>query len=39
MVLRARDIVKSIIELDKYDVKVMPQRWGDTPGQGLLDRP
>jgi hypothetical protein len=33
---RARDIVKSIIELDKYDVKVMPQRWGDTPS-GFLD--
>jgi len=28
---RARDIVKSIIELDKYEVKIMSQRWGDTP--------
>ena len=28
---RARDIVKSIIELDKYDVKILPQKWGDTP--------
>ena len=25
---RSRDIVKSIIELDKYDVKILPQRWG-----------
>ena len=33
---RARDIVKSIIELDKYDVKILPQRWGDTPS-GFLD--
>lgn len=29
---RARDIVKAIIELDKYDVKLLPQRWGETPG-------
>ena len=28
---RSRDIVKSTIELDKYDVKVLPQRWGNTP--------
>ena len=28
---RSRDIVKAIIELDKYDVKVLPQRWGATP--------
>jgi len=27
---RARDIVKAIIELDKYDVKLLPQKWGDT---------
>lgn len=28
---RSRDLVKAIIELDKYDVKVLPQRWGNTP--------
>ncbi len=28
---RSRDLVKSIIELDKYNVKVLPQRWGNTP--------
>jgi len=28
---RARDLVKALIKLDKYDVKVMPQRWGATP--------
>ena len=28
---RARDFVKALIELDKYDVKVLPQRWGNTP--------
>ena len=26
----ARDLVKAIIELDKYDVKLLPQRWGNT---------
>ena len=28
---RSRDIVKSIIELDKYDVKLLSQKWGNTP--------
>jgi glycosyltransferase involved in cell wall biosynthesis len=28
---RSRDVVKSIIEMDKYDVKILPQRWGATP--------
>jgi len=28
---RSRDLVKAIIALDKYDVKVIPQRWGETP--------
>ena len=28
---RSRDLVKAIIELDKYDVKIIPQRWGGTP--------
>ena len=32
---RSRDLVKSIIELDKYDVKIMLQRWGSTP-QGFI---
>ena len=27
---RSRDVVKAIIEMDKYDVKIIPQRWGDT---------
>ena len=34
---RSRDIVKAIMELDKYDVKLLPQRWGDTPGGFLND--
>jgi glycosyltransferase involved in cell wall biosynthesis len=28
---RSRDVVKAIIEMDKYDVKIIPQRWGATP--------
>ena len=28
---RSRDLIKAIVELDKYDVKLLPQRWGDTP--------
>ena len=27
---RSRDIVKAIIELDKYKVELLPQRWGST---------
>ena len=36
---RSRDLVKAIIELDKYDVKIMPQRWGDTPWDFIKDHP
>ena len=28
---RSRDLVKAIVELDRYDVKILPQRWGNTP--------
>jgi len=28
---RSRDLVKAIIQLDKYDVKILPQMWGNTP--------
>ncbi len=33
---RSRDLVKSIIELGKYDVKILPQRWGST-SFGFID--
>jgi hypothetical protein len=36
---RSRDLVKSIINLDKYDVKILPQRWGDTPWGFIKDNP
>jgi len=28
---RSRDIVLALIKSEKYDVKVLPQRWGNTP--------
>jgi glycosyltransferase involved in cell wall biosynthesis len=28
---RSRDIVKALIKSDKYDIKIIPQRWGSTP--------
>jgi hypothetical protein len=34
---RSRDIVKAIIELDRYDVKILPQRWGATPKGFIKD--
>ena len=27
----ARDILRSLFDMDKYDVKVVPTRWGNTP--------
>lgn len=34
---RSRDIVRALLKLEKYDVKVLPQRWGNCPF-GALDR-
>jgi hypothetical protein len=36
---RARDIVKAIINTGKYDVKLMPQRWGSTAWGFCNDNP
>jgi len=36
---RSRDIVKAIIELEKYDVKILSQRWGNTPFGFIKDHP
>ena len=36
---RSRDIVKAIIELDKYKVQLLPQRWGETAWNFCLDHP
>lgn len=36
---RSRDLVKAIIELNKYEVKVLPQRWGNCPWNFIKDHP
>ena len=36
---RSRDVAKAFIELDKYDVKIIPQRWGSTPWGFIEDHP
>jgi hypothetical protein len=33
---RSRDFVKALIQLNTYDVKILPQRWGNTPW-GFID--
>jgi hypothetical protein len=33
---RSRDIALSIINTNKYDLRILPQRWGNTP-YGFLD--
>jgi hypothetical protein len=36
---RSRDLVKAIIATDKYDVKILPQRWGETPWGFIEENP
>ena len=36
---RGRDVAKAVIELDKYEVKIIPQRWGNTPWGFIEDHP
>ena len=36
---RSRDLIKAIIETDKYDVKLLAQRWGNTPWGFCEDNP
>ena len=36
---RARDVVKAIIELDKYKVELLSQRWGETSWSFCKDHP
>lgn len=36
---RARDVIKAIINTGKYDVKLMPQRWGSTAWGFCKDNP
>lgn len=34
---RSRDLVRALIELDKYDIKIISTRWGSTPLNALTD--
>ena len=36
---RSRDILKALINIGKYDVKIMPQRWGSTAWGFCNDNP
>jgi glycosyltransferase involved in cell wall biosynthesis len=36
---RSRDLIKAIVETDKYDVKLLSQRWGSTPFGFCEDHP
>jgi hypothetical protein len=36
---RSRDLIKAIVELDKYDVKLISQRWGNTPWGFIKNNP
>jgi len=36
---RSRDIIKSIIKSDKYQVELLSQRWGDTSWGFCKDNP
>jgi hypothetical protein len=36
---RSRDVIKAIIATDKYDVKLLTQRWGNTPFGFCNDNP
>ena len=34
----SRDIVRSLIAMDRFDVKIFPVRWGSTPQNALNDK-
>jgi len=36
---RSRDLVKAIIDCNEYNVKILPQRWGNTPWNFIKDHP
>ena len=35
---RSRDLVRALIALDKYDIKIINTRWGSTPMNALTDQ-
>jgi hypothetical protein len=28
---RSRDLIKAVVDSDKYDIRLLSQRWGNTP--------
>ena len=34
-----RDLISSLIDMDKYDIKIAATRWGDCPETGLQGNP
>ena len=34
----SRDLLASLFKMDKYDIKVIPTRWGNTPQNQLNQR-
>ena len=36
---RSRDFVKALIQLNTYDVRILPQRWGNTPWGFIEENP
>ena len=34
----SRDIVRSLVAMDKFDIKVWPVRWGSTPQNALNEK-
>ena len=36
---RSRDLIKAIIKTDKYNVRLLSQRWGSTPFGFCQDNP
>ena len=35
---RARDLLRALIAIDKYDIKIVSTRWGNTPMNALTDK-
>lgn len=35
---RSRDLIRALIALDKYDIKIISTRWGSTPMNALTDQ-
>ena len=34
----SRDICRSLIDMDKFDIKIWPVRWGNTPQNALNEK-